>query len=262
MDGFQPASELNDLLSDPPRIPEREHVEGIVQQAIRMIPVTRLDLVTRVSHGIRTPLAAILGFQEILDRDTGIGEDERRQFAAIINTESNRLRRFIATLKTFDELRTSQIQLTRSHGDLGETVQSALTALASDAASKAIRIRITGDLFGVHLHADHERLRLVFEHLISNALKATPRGGYIELALESTDARVKLSITDTGPGLSSEDVERVFKPFKRLARPDDNGSELGLGLTLVRSIVELNGGSVVVTSLPTHGTCFAVELPR
>jgi signal transduction histidine kinase len=145
---------------------------------------------------------------------------------------------------------------------MGETVHAALSALAADAASKAIRIRIIGDLLGVRLHADHERLRLAFEHLLSNALKATPRGGYIELALESTDASVKVSITDTGPGLTPDDVDRVFKPFKRLARPDDNGSELGLGLTLVRSIVELNGGTVVVSSLPTIGTCFAVELPR
>ena len=253
--------QLNDLLKTPLPIPPREQVEILVAEATRLVPVARLDLVNRVSHGIRTPLAAILGFKEILARDSALSDDDKRLFSSIINSESHRLQRFVASLQTFEELRTSQFQIERLPSDIRATIRSAIEALQGDATSKAISVRFPADKDPIVVEADHRRLGLAVEHLISNALKASPRGGIIDVAFEVSGNKVRITVTDTGLGIASEDVEQIFKPFKRFPRPDDNGSELGLGLTLARSITELNGGTISVSSVPAHGTCFAIELP-
>jgi signal transduction histidine kinase len=219
------------------------------------------EFIQNVSHELRTPLAMILGYGELLAAGE-LGEVKGDQLGAlnIIVQRSCVLRDLIENITAILE---SEIrEPVREPVQLSELISDAITdfqVLADQAG-----LELQGDLavqvpvvFG-----DEEHLRRVVDNLIGNALKFTPTGGTVAVRLRSADGRVMLEVADTGIGIDAEHQERIFERFYQVdgtTRRTHGGC--GLGLALVKEIVERHGGAVSVVSQPGQGSTFTVLLP-
>ncbi len=146
--------------------------------------------------------------------------------------------------------------------DLSALAAAVAADQAVAAARKGQEVTVEG-ADGVHVPADEARLRQVIENLMGNALKFSPPGGTVQVAVRAANGRARLEIRDQGPGLTAEDRARLFRAFTRLsARPTAGESSTGLGLSIVKELVELHGGQVSAESDgPETGTTFVVDLP-
>ena len=215
------------------------------------------DLLATVSHELRTPLNAIVGWTHILKIDKG---ENRARAVEAIERNAFVQTRLIDDLLDVSRMTKGQFTLTVSTIDLRTSVQAALVTIGPAAAAKGvtIQVRSTED---VRIRGDEARLQQVAWNLLSNAVKFTPKGGHVTVDVSRLGNRAQLRVTDTGEGIEPAFLPHVFEPFRqgesRLTRLG-----LGLGLAIVRQIVELHGGSVLATSDGPHrGSSFTVVLP-
>jgi signal transduction histidine kinase len=165
----------------------------------------------------------------------------------------------LTTLMDISEAETGTMKLNSSQVELA-TVVGEVTGLYEDAAEEAgveLRVSVPAQ---VTVNADRDRLRQALANLVDNAIKYTPRGGRVEVSASREDRTVIIRVADTGPGISEQDLPRIFD---RLYRGDQSRATrgLGLGLSLVRAYVEAQGGTVTVDSTPGAGATFTLRLP-
>ncbi|MCH8094200.1 MAG: HAMP domain-containing histidine kinase [Chloroflexi bacterium] len=228
-----------------------QQVQGS-QQAMR-------DFVANVSHDLRTPLTSIQGYaQAILD---GTASDVKNA-AGVIYDESDRLGRLVEQLLDLARMDAGQAPLDRRPVDLGAILAAIVERLKLKADKKNIRIQNPMEPLP-KLIGDGDRLAQVFTNLIDNALKHTPEGGEVRLKTEVSSGWVAVHVDDTGPGISSEDLSRIFERFYQLdkSRSGSGPRGAGLGLAISREIVQAHGGSLEAQSVVGRGSRFTVRLP-
>ena len=223
----------------------------------------RDSVLGNISHEFRTPLAAQLAAIEML-RD-GVGKlkpPQQRQLLANAERGVLRLMRLIDNLLESVRVESGQLSLRRQDVDLEATAQEAAEMLqpllTQSGMQVAIDLRALG---GRPVPGDSQRLQQVFVNLLSNAAKFAPPGSTIRIGAEVQSARVETWVEDAGPGLSSGDPEAIFRRFSRGASTEPDSPGLGLGLWIVRSIVERHAGSVRVERTADAQTRFVVALP-
>lgn len=236
-------------------------IEHILEDAMQVVPPYMRDLPSRISHGIRTPLTSIVGFEEILKKDETLAEAERAEFQAIIAEEKARLDRFITGLQTFEKIKKHTLSPDRSFHDIGATVRAAVESFAWGATRRGVSLDMKVPEMPVGIVVDHGQIRFATELLIANALSVTRNGGKIAVVAKKIAGGVSISVEDTGCGICRYDLPFIFAPFTRVQHPDDSGSELGLGLTVARQIVTLHGGKIDAASIPERGSRFRILLP-
>jgi PAS domain S-box-containing protein len=212
-----------------------------------------------LGHELRNPLGAISSAVHVLDRMSG-GDRATAEPRAIVVRQVRRLTRLMDDLLDVSRAMRGKITIECRPLDLADTVRRAIEALAADGRLAQHQVRVHGG--GVWVHADDVRMEQVAVNLVENALKYTPAGGLIEVAIEQEHGTALLRVRDTGVGIAADLLTRMFEPFvqgdRSLVRSPGG---LGLGLTLVRRIVELHGGSVQAASDgPGRGSCFTVRL--
>jgi len=215
------------------------------------------DLLATVSHELRTPLNAIVGWTHILKIDQG---ENRARAVEAIERNAFVQTRLIDDLLDVSRMTKGQFTLTVSTIDLRTVVQAALVTIGPAAAAKGvtIQVRSTDD---VRIRGDEARLQQVAWNLLSNAVKFTPKGGHVTIDLSRLGTRAQLRVTDTGEGIDPTFLPHVFEPFRQ-GQSRSTRLGLGLGLAIVRQIVELHGGSVLATSDGSQrGSSFTVVLP-
>jgi signal transduction histidine kinase len=214
-----------------------------------------------VAHDLRTPMMRLRATAETaLQRARpDEGPDAYREALADCLEESDRVTAMLEILMDISEAETGTMKLQLERVDLAAVVQDAVGLYADVAEEKglALHTRATG---GVCVLADRNRLRQVAANLLDNAVKYTPRGGRVDLEGRLEGAEAALVVRDTGVGIPAEDLPRIWD---RLYRGDRSRSErgLGLGLSLVKAVVEAHKGRVTVVSDPGEGTTFAIHLP-
>jgi signal transduction histidine kinase/CheY-like chemotaxis protein len=215
------------------------------------------NFLAAVSHELRTPLNAIVGWTQILKIDTG---ENRSRAVDAIERNAHVQTRLIDDLLDISRMIQGRFGLSLAPTDLGEAVRAALVTLAPAAAAKGVRVVVRGEP-NVLVRGDESRLQQVTWNLLSNAVKFTPRGGEVTVDIVRAGTRAELRVTDTGDGIDPDFIPHVFDPFRQgPSRSTRIG--LGLGLAIVRQIVELHGGTVQATSAGRHcGSTFAVSLP-
>ena len=228
-----------------------QQVQGS-QQAMR-------DFVANVSHDLRTPLTSIQGYaQAILD---GTASDVKNA-AGVIYDESDRLGRLVEQLLDLARMDAGQAPLDRGPVDIGAILAAIVERLKLKAEKKNIRIQNNIDSLSP-LIGDGDRLAQVFTNLIDNALTHTPEGGEVRLKTEESSGWVTIHVDDTGPGISSEELSRIFERFYQLdkSRSGSRPRGAGLGLAISREIVQAHGGSLEAQSVVGRGSRFTVRLP-
>ncbi|HSH79956.1 MAG TPA: ATP-binding protein [Herpetosiphonaceae bacterium] len=230
---------------------------------------SRRDLIVNVSHELRTPTASILGHIESLllaldAHDRQIDPQTLRTYLAIVQREAERLGTLVGELLAIARSETDSLQLVIAPVDAAGVVKEvyqALAPLARHERQVTLVYTVQPDLPPVL--ADRQRLAQVLLNLVRNAITYTPAGGIVSVTLSPTDDNQLLfAVADTGSGIAPEDLDRVFERFFRTdaSRARSSGG-FGLGLAIVRDLVEAMHGDVTVESTPGEGSCFHVRLP-
>jgi two-component system sensor histidine kinase BaeS len=230
-------------------------------EELQRIDEQRRNLTADVAHELRTPLHIIQGNLEgILD---GVYEPTPEHIQMLLD-ETIILSRLVEDLRTLSQAESGHLPLHRRPVVVAELLADLATSFSGQADVAEITLHVeTARLAGTTVDADLLRLNQMLANLIVNALRYTPEGGKIALRGEPTSAGVRLTISDTGQGISPEDLPHIFDRFWRgdHARSHKDGAGGGLGLAIVRQLVELHGGHIAVQSAPGVGTTFTIDLP-
>ena len=246
---------LNDELASAQRRIRRQHAELERQnERLRESDQVKDALLANVSHDLRTPLTAILGYAELMNRRGGLSE-RHAQSAAVIERNARRLLRLVNDLLLLAQARAGQLQIEREPVDLSELAGEAVQ-LARPLARQA-RLRLRCELApSAGVIGDRLRLGQLLDNLIANALKFTPAGGSVEVRVTAGQTGVELSVSDSGPGIPEHEQPRLYEAFVRGAGATSPGT--GLGLTIVRAVAEAHGATLALDS-STRGARFTVS---
>jgi two-component system phosphate regulon sensor histidine kinase PhoR len=228
---------------------------------LERLETIRNDFVANVSHEFRTPLAAISGYAETL-LDGGLEDAENnRRFLEIINANAIRLSSIAADLLTLSELQTGATPRELEAIPVADAIESALTTVASEAAKRGVLLE-RGPVDKLFVQGSRYRLEQALVNLLANAVKFNKPGGCVRAETQRNGAELYILISDTGVGIPSSDLPRIFERFYRVdkARSREVGGT-GLGLSIVKHIVERMHGHVSATSQLGKGSVFTVTLP-
>lgn len=219
----------------------------------------RQQMTADIAHDLRTPLSVILGYTEAL-ADGKLPPDP--EMLAVMHQEALHLQRLIEDLKILALADAGELPLNLQLADPAVLLRQAAEAHRVQASHKNVGLetRLADSLPSVRV--DIDRMAQVFGNLLSNALRYTPEGGIIRLSARQQDGQVLLEVSDSGPGIPPEVLPQIFERTVRgdPARQQQQG-ETGLGLAIARSLVEAQGGTIKVRSLPGEGAVFTIQLP-
>lgn len=232
---------------------------------LRMLEADRdrlREFVADVSHELRTPIAALRMYAE-LQRDGEVDESTRAEFADRSAEQIRRLEWLSTNLLDLSRIDAGIFPLDMRTGDLRDPIRSVVEAHSGVAERRGISLRSEVPGGPVELRFDYERIVQLITNLVGNALKFTLPGGVVSISLAETDDVAGIEVRDTGPGIPTDELPRIFDRFYRGTNTGDaRASGSGLGLAIVRSIVEMHGGTIGVQSVVGEGTVFRIELPR
>jgi signal transduction histidine kinase len=213
-----------------------------------------------VAHDLRTPMTRLRGTAEMA-LQSGRTVEEYRDALADCVEEADRVQSLLDALMDLAEAETGAMRLQRDDIAVPEVVQDAIDLYTEVAEEKGLDLTLDAAPDVPTITGDRVRIRQVIANLLDNAVKYTPRGGRITVTVRAATTGAEINVTDTGPGIAPEDRERVWE---RLYRGDASRSQrgLGIGLSLVRAIVEAHGGHARVEPAPGQGARFVVSLPR
>ena len=217
-----------------------------------------------VSHELRTPLNAVIGFSEMLANPDLSPKDPARirEYARIIHASGAHLLDMVNSFLDASRIESGRFELKVERFDLAELVRSACAIVDVKSAESGVRLSTVAPMEGVTFEGDQRACRQIVINLVSNAVKFTPRGGRVKVQLRRVGSLIELTVDDTGIGIAASDLARLGDPFFQAKSSYDRPYEgTGLGLSVVRGLVGLHGGSLQIESTPGAGTCVAVRLP-
>jgi two-component system, OmpR family, phosphate regulon sensor histidine kinase PhoR len=248
MDGDHPMAELARSVNN---------MAAELNQMERM----RQEFISDVSHEIQSPLTSIRGFARALQEDD-LSPETRRHYQSIIETESMRLSKLSEDLLELASLDSEQVKLEPRPYRLDKQIRDLILACEPQWAAKGLELDAALDEATV-VTADEDLLSRVWINLIHNSIKFTPQGGGVRVALCRSEAGLEVSVADTGIGIAPEDQAHIFERFykgDKSRRRSEGGN--GLGLSIVKKIVDMHHGTLCVESQPGQGTKFTVVLPQ
>jgi two-component system phosphate regulon sensor histidine kinase PhoR len=220
------------------------------------------EFVSAVSHEMKTPLAGIKAYVELLVDGDAEDEETREEFLTVINGQADRLQRLVDNMLNLARIEAGVVHVHKEHRSLNELLEEAVHVVLP--AAEAKKIRLVAGLSPLYLGvlADRDMLLQAAINLLSNAVKYTPDGGSVTIRSRLDGDKIVFEVEDTGVGLSEEDCRRVFEKFYRVKKDKDMASGTGLGLPLAKHIVEdVHGGELSVQSTLGAGSTFRVTLP-
>ena len=217
------------------------------------------EVLSIVSHDLKSPLATITMAASLLD-DSSRSADERAHVLKMVKRATARMDRLIRDLLEVGRLESGHtLPVSPRCADMAPVVREACDAHEALAAAGKVALACDVPAELPAVSADCDRILQVLSNLIGNAVKFTPPGGRIEVAARHEGGEVVVSVSDSGPGLSAEEQERIFDPYWQAKRTANLGA--GLGLKIAKGIVEAHGGRIWIDSAPGEGTTFQFALP-
>jgi signal transduction histidine kinase len=221
------------------------------------------EFLATLSHELRTPLNAILGYAQLLNR--GVMSGERHDHAmAILMRNAEALKQIIEDVLDVSRITSGKLRMKVQSVDLEEILQSAAATVQPAADAKGVSLQTTIGAGLLLVSGDPDRLQQVVWNLLSNAVKFTPRGGHVRLTLEQASDVTQIVVSDDGQGIDAAFLPHIFERFRQAdGRFSRQHGGLGLGLSIVRELTELHGGTVTAASDGAGGgATFTVRLPR
>ena len=221
------------------------------------------DFVSTISHELRTPLTVVReGVSQLQDGLFGALSGDQKSLLSVLLQNVDRLGHIIAALLNVSELEAGQMRVQRSLFNIVDIAREVAGDFKAVAQQRNLQLRVLPQKEKIDLYIDRNMISHLLTHLISNALKFTEKGA-IEIRLSEQDDFVECKVADTGRGISSPDISRIFEKFRQIERdvgPGEKGT--GLGLSISKKLVELHHGRIQVSSTPGQGTTVTFLLPK
>jgi signal transduction histidine kinase len=221
------------------------------------VEVIQKDFINNVSHEIKTPISSIQGFAKLLE-DENLPEAERKEYAEIIIEESNRLLNLSTNILRLSKIQNQGKIVRKDHINITEQLRKAIAVLENKWNEKSLTFNISAK--DVYYDGDEELTFQVWMNLIDNAIKFSKQNGKITIDVKEENDEVVVKIKDNGMGMSKEEQERIFTRFYQIDKSHSQEGS-GLGLSIVKSIIDLSGGKIEVESKENSGTTFIIKLP-
>jgi signal transduction histidine kinase/ActR/RegA family two-component response regulator len=253
-------------------VKERQQVEELLRLALSGEQIARAEAETAnrlkdeflatVSHEIRTPLNAIIGWSHLL-RTGRLDEATTARAIETIDRNAKTQAQLIEDILDVSRVITGKLQLRNESVDIASVINAAIDSVQLAIKSKDLHLKVTLDPSARHTFGDTGRLQQIVWNLLSNAIKFTPPGGHIEIKVEPTEGNMQLGVADTGQGISPDFLPFIFDRFRQAdGTSTRNHGGLGLGLAIVRHLVELHGGAIEAASEGAgKGATFTITLP-
>lgn len=234
--------------------------------ALSEADATKDDFINTISHELRTPITSIQGYVELLLDEEAVGadllSDEQRRFLNTINRSSERLLHLVNDLLLIAQARAGRLEMDMRPCDLADIARHAVEDAQATAGKRDIALRFRPSVQRAPATADAARIGQAIDNLVSNAIKFTPAGGSVDVQISCAEDCSRITITDTGMGMSPAEVDQLFERFFRTqSAKEGNIQGTGLGLAITKMIVEAHGGTITLTSEPDVGTSFTISVP-
>jgi len=229
------------------------------KQIAQAANISKGAFIASMAHELRTPLNAILGFSQLLENETAstLTSDQRNSVENIRRAGWHLLELINDTLD-LEKIESGMVRLLMEDIDLGEMLSECMLFISTKASELHVVVSASSN-FNFIVNADRVRMRQVILNLLSNAVKYNRENGSVTVACSQQHDRVRIAITDTGPGLSVEQQAHLFEPFNRLGKESGNIEGSGIGLVITKSLMESMHGAIGVDSYPGNGCVFWVE---
>jgi len=222
------------------------------------------EFLANMSHELRTPLNAIIGFSEVLaEQMFGKLNAKQMEYATDIHGSGQHLLSLINDILDLSKIEAGRLDLESSEFDVRAAIANASTLVRERVQRQGLTLKVDVGPDVTTWRADARRFKQVLVNLLSNAVKFTPMGGQVTVCASIHDDRLRVGVSDTGVGIAESDMPLLFEPFRQVGPSDRGKAEgTGLGLSLVRSLIELHRGTLTVHSQVGEGSTFTFELPR
>ncbi len=228
--------------------------------ALKEVDQLKDEFLAKTSHELNTPLNGIIGLSQILlDKQTDFSEDEKREYLELIASRAEHLRDLVVELLDFAQTRRDVVQLYPEQISVESHIKKILMSFTQAAQNKDLELFFKEDQAAL-VYVDARRFRQIISILIDNAIKYTDKGK-IEVRLKTNEQETTIIVSDSGIGISEEDLQNVFEPFKQIVDTTRVREGAGLGLSICKHLVELHGGRIEIKSTEGKGTTFYVFLP-
>jgi len=235
-------------------------VTAALNEKLRALNAQKDHFLGIAAHDLRNPLSSMRGLAQLM-LEMPLEPPQQREFLETIQRTSNETLGLVNDLLDVSVIESGKLELKRTDHDLVKMVQRRVRQLEPHARSKKIAVSVDAP-DGQHASIDGSRFNQVVDNLVSNAIKFSPSGSTVQVALRSRDGSFTLSVQDQGPGISEQDRKLLFRSFQKLsARPTGGEKSTGLGLAIVKKIVDAHGGNITVDDAPGGGTVFTVTAP-
>jgi signal transduction histidine kinase/ActR/RegA family two-component response regulator len=253
-----------DLLQDNVRkeaeILQRSQELQEANQQLRAANQAKSEYLSRMSHELRTPLNAILGFAQLLELED-LREQQRESLHYILSA-ARHLLGLINEVLDIAAIEAGRLPLSLEPVPVADVVAEAVSLIRPLADQHGVLLASQSPSCDAHVRGDRQRLKQILLNLVSNAVKYNREGGSVRLDCEElAGGRMRVKVSDTGPGIPAESIERLFVPFERLENGQEAAEGTGLGLPLSKGLAEAMGGTLELTTAVGQGTTFWVELP-
>ncbi|MEW6365596.1 MAG: response regulator [Acidobacteriota bacterium] len=235
------------------------------QLSLRRLAQLKDDFMKIASHDLQNPLTIVLGSAKMLKKMVPPGSvmtEDAFQMVGLISRGAARMQRMIEDFLDFHALQDGRLTLALTATDLNQMAEEAVKANAQSAAEKEITLSLDLDPSLPPTDADGPRLSQVVQNLVGNAIKFCPPGSRATVRTRMDGAYARIEVSDTGPGLTDEDMKKVFTKYARLSnKPTGGERSSGLGLAISKQLVDLHGGDIGVKNNESGGACFWFRLP-
>ncbi len=220
------------------------------------------EFLANMSHELRTPLNAIIGFSQVLhEKLFGEVNEKQEEYLEDILTSANHLLALINDVLDLSKVEAGQVELELAPFSVQETLERGVVMVRERAVKDGVRVALEPSSEVGFVTGDQRRIRQVVFNLLSNAVRFTPTGGAVDVRALQVNGEVRVSVTDTGPGIALEDQERIFEEFQQTELGVEQSDGTGLGLAVSKRLVELHGGRIWVESELGEGSTFVFTLP-
>lgn len=229
----------------------------------RKVDKLRKDFIANVSHELRTPISMLQGYSEAIVDDIAETEEEKKEMAKVIYDESLRMGRLVNELLDLARMEAGHIHLIIEDIDISSFIQRIVRKFQGIAKDNEINLNANISEELTTFPFDPDRIEQVLTNLIDNAIRHTPKGGYVTLTLFPNENGIQMNVKDSGSGIPEEDLPFVFERFYKADKARTRGrSGTGLGLAIAKNIIDAHRGTISVQSKLGHGTTFSFFLPR
>jgi signal transduction histidine kinase/DNA-binding response OmpR family regulator len=220
------------------------------------------EFLARMSHDLRTPLNAVIGFADLLlTQQAGALTDKQQRYLGHVANAGRHLLELINDILDLTRVEARRLEIHPEPCEVPPILEETLALFRTQAQVKRITLAVEiGSPLG-ELMADRIRLQQIIHNLLSNAVKFTPEGGLVTVTARQTGLELELTVRDTGIGIPPEDHQRIFEAYEQAGSTEGRQKGTGLGLAITKRLVELHGGSIRVEGAPGQGSAFIVRLP-